>query len=319
MSNGIFAGVEDSLLLSVEFDHRHFTSGESASKTGADLSDLAHALGSIEVADKDCLLLVHASGGVSKGNGNRHGETLRDGNHNQNNEKSDVLEQLLHEDLATNFLVNTGLDALNNDGGDQDNSGCNDANEGEGFGQRPKLLLQSSLRSVQFVSHLRAGREKANAGYNSNTRSIDQLLVSHEERLFLISGMVDTFTSFSVRLNNFDAVRPDDNAISRDNISSIKDDDVTNDKFPHVNGLHLSHFAAEDGQIAVASNGLELDEVLIFNKVVQRSDHDHDENHNVNGYTFNPTGFGTVYHAEDDGKGCANSKDHQNFVLERLL
>jgi len=70
VSNGIFAGVEDGLLLSVEFDHGHFTSGEGAGETGADLSDLAHALGSIEVAHENLLLLVHASGRVSKGNGN---------------------------------------------------------------------------------------------------------------------------------------------------------------------------------------------------------------------------------------------------------
>ena len=183
MSNSIFAGVEDSLLLSVEFDHRHFTGGESASETGANLSDLAHALGSIELTNKDLFLLVHASGRVSKGNGNRHGETFRDGDHDQHDEKSDVLEQLLHEDLATNFLVDTSLDALDDDSGNQDDKGCNDTNEGEGLSQRPKLLLQSSLRGVQFFSLWRTGGESANASNNCNDRSSNKLLIGQEERL----------------------------------------------------------------------------------------------------------------------------------------
>jgi len=105
------------------------------------------------------------------------------GNHDQHDEKSDVLEQLLHKDLATNFLVDTSLDALDDDSGNQDHEGCNDANEGESLGQGPKLLLKSSLRGVQFFSLLGAGRESANARNNSNTRSSDQLLIGEEEGL----------------------------------------------------------------------------------------------------------------------------------------
>jgi len=80
--------------------------------------------------------------------------------------------------------------------------------------------------------------------------------------------VADTFTFFGVGLNNFAAVGPDDNAVSGNDISSIKDDNVTDDKFPHVNGLHLAHLATEDGQISVASNGLELDKANVLSIVV---------------------------------------------------
>lgn len=87
--------------------------------------------------------------------------------------------------------------------------------------------------------------------------------------------MMSTLTLFSVRLNDFARFRPDNNAVGGNDITGVESHNVTDDKIPHVDSLHLALLAALYGQLRVLVLRLKLYKLAILNVIVDGSDKHH--------------------------------------------
>ena len=136
--------------------------------------------------------------------------------------------------------------------------------------------------------------------------------------LLLESGWLVVLVDSSDLLN-LKVGRLNDDAVSGDLVTRLESDDVTNKELPHVDGLGGADFAAKDGQLLLAVEALQLDELGVLAVVVPGSDqHTHDEG-SKNEHTFNPTSLRLDNHARDDAEDGENSNEHDESVVESIL
>jgi hypothetical protein len=166
--------IKNKHVLHVELFNSHVAGSESSGTAGNELRNLTHLFRATKVTNQNLIFFEHADGGVGERNGHYHGETFRDGNHDNNNGKSEVLHKFLHEDSSTNFLVDTSLDALNHNSSDENDNCAPDSNVGKCFTEIVQLLLKICLAfSVNLCLHFVTGRVKADASDQSGARTFN--------------------------------------------------------------------------------------------------------------------------------------------------
>jgi len=178
--------------------------------------------------------------------------------------------------------------------------------------------LQIRLGRVQFVHLERASRVCADGRNNCSAVSIDNLLVGEEERVRLIFVLRSRVLLQLIWVDHGYAVRPNDNAVGRDDVTGTEQHDVAYDQFPHVDSLHLRLLAAENGNFLVFGVGLQLDETSVLNPVIKGGDENHESEDDEDADTFSPASFGVVNHAEDHGENCTDSQGKEDPVLESV-
>lgn len=158
--------------------------------------------------------------------------------------------------------------------------------------------------------------------------------ISDKERIgFRILGLLIEFNGGGIiiliilaprdkpRLIDFHVGRGDDKAVSGDLVTRLKLDDITNDKVPDRDGLHLSTLATDDGKVLIAVEALEDHEFTIFLVIGVSSDADLDEESNEDEDALNPTLSRIDDHARNDADNSEdgdNNEEHVDGASDRL-
>ena len=104
----------------------------------------------------------------------------------------------------------------------------------------------------------------------------------------------------------------DDDTVCWGLVTSVEDDDVTNNQVPNVDSLHGSGLATDNWKLLVEGSQLKLDKLGIFAVVINGSDEHLEEQGDEDECSLSPASLGVVDHTEDDaqeGKDCSDEKD----------
>lgn len=93
--------------------------------------------------------------------------------------------------------------------------------------------------------------------------------------------------------------RTDDDAVGRNLVAGVENDDITNNEAPDVDRLHSTELATDDGDLLITSVFSKLDELAVFEPVVPAGNNDQKEEGEKDADSLNPACSPVLNHACD--------------------
>jgi len=173
------------------------------------------------------VILIHTLEGVGKRDADGQGQTFRDGYHNDDNTKDDILNKFLHKGITLHIIVCSNLDKQDNDQSSSDDNSWDNANESERDRQGLQLVFKLGLPlSVNLRSTSSAGAIISNSSNHSLAVAVNQIRIGEKEGVFIYAllyfwrPVMISFITYNIGLIN-------DDAVSRNTITLTKKNDVT--------------------------------------------------------------------------------------------
>ena len=167
----------------------------------------------------------------------------------------------------------------------------------------------------------------ADAGNHSLASAANHERITEEEWILL--GVFVAFVPLELRLVlivdpslgllDAEVGRFDDEAVGGNLVSRAQLNDISHAQVPNGHGLHGAALAADDGQVLVAAQALQLDELAVLVVVVVGADEHLDDECDENEASFDPAGGGVDDHAGDDADDGEDRDHEEESVVERVL
>lgn len=109
--------------------------------------------------------------------------------------------------------------------------------------------------------------------------------------------------------------RVEDEAVSRDLVTWLHLNDVSNNEIPDRDGLHGSFFASEDRNAFLTVQTLKFNELVVFAVVVPGGDQNLDTEGDKDEDSFNPAIGGFDDHSGNNAENCKDSYEQNNPVI----